>query len=363
MKLPATRPWRSRSLVAVLASFRTLAAVPARVLPSARRRLAWHELRNKLRAVEAFQRAAVSRSAAADGRRPVAAGRDDEARFTGLWRTEGAGFRHGAKTAPGPAGELPFLRDADPGALVPLHAGVGMALAIRALDRAQGGADLAVALDGFLEGARRTALPGWEGAVLESLGLTVRLRYPRWLAAVDRHLEARGEESRLCLWHGVGRAHYFLPTHLPPFRKPAGRSLERALAEPPSPAHRDQALAGLAQALTLVNLLHPEVVESFVLHHGGRLPASDAFEHGLLSAFTVWRWAAPDSPPGGPFADHHPRPDAEEIWGRRVRRPAREYLDPLAADLERRERRGELFLYRPLYTLPADGPQEAPEAG
>lgn len=44
-------------MVAVLAAFRALAVVLARVLPSRRRRLSWRELGNKLRAVATFQRA------------------------------------------------------------------------------------------------------------------------------------------------------------------------------------------------------------------------------------------------------------------------------------------------------------------
>lgn len=303
---------------------RTVAAV----LPDGWGRLGWRELGNKLDAFRWFQ----------EGRAGVVpeAGRADA--FTRLWRTEGAGYRRAER---GPASPARPVSEAAAG-LLPWQTGLGLSLAARALGAGGTGGPGAVApaLDRFLDGASREAAPGWEWAVIEALGLVARTLHPHRLAALDRELARRGGPERALFWHGVGRGAYFAPTRAVPSDATARRALEEASSEPGDEEGRAQAVAGLAWALTLVNLRSPEVVARFLASASATAPA-EAIEHGVCAALLVGRGCGAGDGPG-----------AEAV--RRLLGPRTHLLDDLEDGLARTGRWQELFRFRPLERLAAE---------
>lgn len=352
MDVAPTSPFGSGLLTATLTLGRAAAGAVEAALPDGSDRLAWRELGNKLDAFRWFQE---SRSGASP-----ATGADDP--FVRLWRTEGEGYRR-AQRCPEDALPHPVAATSGaPGALLPLHTGLGLALATRALGAAPAArpGPLGPALDRFLAAAREAAAPGWEGAVVEALGLVARTLHPHRLAAIDEHLGRCGGASRELFWHGVGRGIYFAPTQAVPVGGPARRALEKALAEPPDDVGRAGAAAGVAWALTLVNLRSPEVVEELVARHRGE---PGPLEHGICAALLVWRAAVGHDAVLARFLGHTPRRAAGgEAWRGVLDRCTRS-LEGLAPALAASGRWGELFRYRPLDALEAELSAAAPRGG
>lgn len=213
--------------------------------------------------------------------------------FEALWTVEGVG--HGLATAACRGGRLPeglpasFAARAVPaGAWLPLHTGMGLALAERAID----GPDLAGSLRHFEELCRAGSRPGHALAAFEGLGFVAATLHARHIPAIDRALDARDPELALYFWHGVGRGLYFAPLHA--FPGGTFAALARAGAEAPSPEARANAGAGLAWALTLVNLRHGDLVASVAEAATAGLdrPARRAFAQGVGAALAVWAcWA------------------------------------------------------------------------
>lgn len=338
-----------------LALGRVAAGAMEAVLPRGGDRLAWQELGNKLDAFRWFQE---GRTGA-----PAAAGRVDP--FVQLWLTEGAGYRR-AEAAPEGARPRPVEAPGGrPGELLPLHTGLGLSLASRALAGVPAARPEALgsALDRFLAAARAVATPGWEGAVAEALGLVVRTLHPHRLHAVDGELARRGGPLRELFWHGVGRGIYFAPTQTMPARGPARRGLEKALAEPPDGLGRSGAVAGLAWALTLVNLRSPEVVAGFLARHAGAGAPDGALEHGVCAALLVWTAAVGRGPALEAFLEHAPRSGVEaEAW-HRVVAPAARALEELTPAFAATGRWEELFRFRPLDRLREELASPAPGRG
>jgi len=65
-------------------------------------------------------------------------------------------------------------------------------------------------------------------------------------------------------------------------------AVEKAAQEAPHETGRRNTLRGLAFAMTLVNILHPEVLEDWLKQHP-ELRQNDAFSYGRTSATTLWR--------------------------------------------------------------------------
>jgi hypothetical protein len=252
--------------------------------------------------------------------------------FSALFRLERLGhdLTRAAWDAGGPPRDL--FRDARARALpersLPmLHAGMGLALGERlfhALGRRHGEARIGGALADFAHLCRRNARPGYLGPAWEPLGIIVRLFHAGFAAAVDRAAEALDPELRLCFWHGVGRAIYFLPRYCWPGSH--GRAIARCRQEPPDATAARQAVSGFFFAATMVNLRHPWVLEGLLA--GASFPADeeaivrDAFAACLL----VRRHTTPDDPAVPALLAHRPAPAHASRWERLVREPAERAL-------------------------------------
>jgi hypothetical protein len=196
------------------------------------------------------------------------------------------------------------------------------------------------AVDQFARLCRHHARPGYADAAFEALGLTARTTRPRLVPALDRALMAVGPDAVVLFWHGVGRGLYFAPTNASPSGWAGWGGPAKALREPPHEIGRRNAVAGLAWALTLVNIRHPDVIGRFVARHADRLPG-DALTHGIASAAAVWHLWAPDTPHIEALCRH-----ADGRWRRLVAEPCRTAVRDRCPELARTGS-GPLFRFHP----------------
>lgn len=340
---------------AALAAGLGLARLLARLWPGRPRRLAFRELASHAQAYRRFKLTGPRLGRRFAGLRlpaQVAAARK-LGPFPGLWTVEGLGWAR----ADDPSRKLfddPTGRDLPPGSLVPLHTGLGLALAHRLLREAgpdAGQAELAQLVDGFASLCRRVSLPGCAGAALEGLGFAARIARPELVPGIGRAVEERGPELAHRFWHGLGRGLYF--AHLPRalhHRPEAWPAVAAARREPTYPSGRRNALAGLAWPLLLVNLRQPAVLEAFLRCHHHELAEDGAFARGVTAALLTWHaWAGRDL-----FferlMEHRPEAGLDEAWRRQVAEPGAAALG-LAAAFAASRRAGELFTDRPIDEL------------
>lgn len=340
---------------------REAASALSGLLP-AEARTEWRELENKLHAFEWFSFAGPRLGLAGSAAPPLA----EQARrataladpFTGIWAMEGLGYAHArtARTAAGrplpPSGLLSAARLAGvpAAAVAPAHTGSALAVAERLLAELERGAsgDDRVPVWRWLEQCRDDLRPGYAELAAEALGLVARQLQPCRLRRLDELLAAADAPLADYLWHGVGRGLYFAPTHLLPWSGGWDRAFAKACSEPPPPrwraAGQGNAVAGLAWALTLVNLRSPAVVEAALAGCGGSPDIDRAIAHGAAGALLVWRhWAGEDAWLAR-FLDHRPAAaDRDREWRRRMVDPCRAALASFAGDLRRRDHLAALF--------------------
>lgn len=199
-----------------------------------------------------------------------------------LWAVEGTAFgwaRARLRRGGGPTALETALAVAPRRLLLPLHTGVGMALAWQRLGRAPS------AVSGIVALGRRIARPGCAAAVVEPLGFVTRVLRPRGLPALAA---AAPPEWRPALWHGGGRGIYFSPAALRPGVGAA--AFARGVEDSPAGVPRDAALAGVAWALTLVHLLRPRLVALVLEEQEQQFTGSEwrAVLGGVAGALVVW---------------------------------------------------------------------------
>ncbi len=350
-------PTPSHATRRLLASSLALAAATARGVGTAlavgSSRNAWRELAAKLDAFRWYQ----------EGRSGVPPEARGAGIFTRMWRTEGVAYRRAERwrptERPRPTGE----GRAPLGDLVPLHAGTSVALAIRGLATAPPGRPelLGPALDGFLLAARKAAEPGWEDVVVEGLGLVAWTLHRRRLREIEEALARRRTGVRELFWHGVGRGLYFAPSQVLRVRTATRRAVELARSAPADETGRMGALAGIAWALTLVNLRSPEVVAEALALAGGELVPGGPVEQGICAALLVWTATAGWDATVDRFVGRAARAAAHgEPWRRLLERcaTALDTLPPLLTDTGRWP---DLFRFRPLDALEAELRQAIPQ--
>ncbi len=319
--------------VFALTALRRSAAALAAKSPRPRGRLLWRELGNKLEVFEIFRYAeAQARAAGRDV--PLAALVEralDSLPYRRVWTLEGLGYGLAEGRAAGLAGPRGWLAADSSGlpaaSLIALHCGIGMSLARRLLAagaRAPA-ADLRRELAAYVTGCRELARPGHAPALLEVLGFIAGLQFTRRAGAVARELARLDEEAHACFWHGLGRALYFLPRHAPPWAGAPRRLLAAVTRRAPLGEGQENVLAGLAWAVTLVNLRHPQVLEEFLIGQAPWVAASPGLAHGIGSAVFVWHDCAPHDPYLASWRRHRPARQSgalASLWERQVSGPA-----------------------------------------
>jgi hypothetical protein len=206
---------------------------------------------------------------------------------------------------------------------------------------------------------RQNSRPGYVGAALESLGLVTRDFHPQALVPViDRELGPLDEEAQAYFWHGVGRAIYFSPTYFLPVGRSPWQAVEMARGEAPHELGRQNAIAGLAWAVTMVNLLQPQVLESVIRQHADEFARDDAFSDGVASSLIMRYDTSPGQEFIAAFLGHQPTdPGLATWWDNLVRGPCAEALGRYYPVLKEQGRLGEVFRYQPLADL-VDRPQD-----
>ncbi|HYL05865.1 MAG TPA: hypothetical protein VE075_07485 [Thermoanaerobaculia bacterium] len=344
----------SRASLLALGALRSATELAA-TSPGPDWRLRWRELGNKLEAFESFRRAeqqargagrGLSLAALVEHACPLAGGRT-------VWMLEGLAYGYAeCQWALGaPREPLGWLAGLPAGSLIALHCGAGLSLARH---RLAGSARLPPAvlrrgMADHLAACRELAWPGHAPALLEAMGFIARLRFARRAREVADALARLDEEAHACFWHGWGRALYFLPSHALPSTGGSGKLL-LAVRGAPAGECRDNALAGLALALTLVNLRHPQVLAELLHRRGGELGVEDpAFAHGVGSAILVWHDCVPDDPWLARWRGYRPVLAGSELawlWERQVSGPAETALAGEGGRVPIGEGLGDLFRYR-----------------
>ncbi|HEY3132559.1 MAG TPA: hypothetical protein VGL91_24130 [Acidobacteriota bacterium] len=278
--------------------------------------------------------------------------------FPALWAVEGLGHYYGDTfyDRGEPLSNLltdPKVTGLPSKSLTMLHAGIGLAFAdhgLKHLTPESPAAQIRKALTEFLDHCRNSSREGYAGAAIESLGLVTRFFHGLKMAfAVDRHLSELSPQSVGYFWHGAGRAIYFLPPNLLPGLGTPWRAVIACHREPPHELARQNMLAGLAWATTLVNMRQPKIMASMLKYHGKEFVDDDAFSNGVVSA-TIMRYdTSPDDPYIAPFLTYRPSdPGLANVWDDLISTPCRDGIDRLHGVLKEHRSLEAVFQYQSL---------------
>jgi hypothetical protein len=250
--------------------------------------------------------------------------------YISVWATEGVGHYFADRylanhNDPHALMSCPDLLGVPQTSLVPLNAGLGLALAEWLLDTAnrERPIDRRV-IATFVGLCRNNCSPGCEGVGFEALGLAARSLHPHLIAPIDALLSSHYPDLLDYFWHGVGRALYFSPTQFLPLCFKPWQGLDTSLQEPLHAAGRRNAVAGFVWALTLVNIRNPEIVAEFLDRNAAHLPEPQTFVNGLCSALIVWSDAQPGQRHVEDFVDYRVGSSdgpLSRLWTTYVRRP------------------------------------------
>jgi hypothetical protein len=224
--------------------------------------------------------------------------------FFSVWATEGVGHYYSYQVATSSHSSHGILSDAinvPAENLIPLHTGMGLALAEVSLNRHSASEAMA---DAFVQLCRRNSRHEYWPAAMEALGLVVRNLRPELIAPLDRFFSSGHDDLRAYFWHGIGRGHYFAISNSLPRLNAPGQGFEMCL-QSPHELGRLNALSGFAWALTLVNLRHPEIIALWLDRYGAMI-TSDAVANGISSALLVWAFSAPDDHLIRALSQHEP---------------------------------------------------------
>lgn len=282
--------------------------------------------------------------------------------YPDLWAVEGLGHDYAASLMERGGTNVRGILTDERASVLPaksltmMHAGIGLAFAERLMKQVTPYSSRARArgvLAEFVRLCRENSRPGYVGAAYESLGLVTRTWHAQTVGLVDGVLCEIEPEVVGYFWHGAGRALYFLPIYFVPGLLSPWAAAER---EPPREDARLSMKAGLAWAVTLVNVRQPQIMENLLRRDGATLALDAGFNNGLMSSLIMGY----DITPGDPFIEAFCayRPEARdaasvERWERMVARPCREALRGVYPVLREHERLGEVFHYQDLPALAA----------
>jgi hypothetical protein len=313
-------------------------------LPGGAARGEWRELANKLEAFEHFQRAPALAGLAPGAGSPLGVALRSAAElgdYRSLWTIEGLGYARAErawKAGRTPEPILPRgLAERWRRAAVPLYAGAGLSFAVRLLATEQ--APSRSVLAGWLAAWEESAGAGWRGIPAEALGFLARHLRPGLVAPLGELLGEIDPVLAEYLWHGVGRGLYFVPAHALPHRDAHRRAFEAVRREPPSGPTRRNATAGLAWALALVNLRHPDIVaaalERIAPNTADATADATALANGVTSALLAWHDLVGLDAHLAAFLAHRPEPPRDALWRELVVAPATAALEQAYPRLDR----------------------------
>ena len=231
-----------------------------------------------------------------------------------------------------------------------LHAGIGMSFAkdvLATLEPTSVPMAVRAGIARFVALCRNSSRPGYAGAAIESLGLATRTLYPNLIAMIDREIPEVDPAIHGYFWHGAGRAMYFDPMNMLPSVNAPWRAIRRLHEEAPHDLAYKNALSGLAWAITVVNMRHPQVMETFLRHHSDVATQNDAFTNGVTSSLMMRYDTTRDDAKIAPFVHYRPADAAVAgSWRTLITVPCEQALRVTYAELTQRRALEELFHYR-----------------
>jgi hypothetical protein len=279
--------------------------------------------------------------------------------FPRLWAIEGLGNYVGDQALAHAGGRPvtgllidPSVAMLPPWSLTMLHAGIGMSFAkhvLKRLDPSSTPDTVRAAIAEFVTLCRDSSRAGYAGAALESLGLATRTLYPNVLRLIDTHIKDVDSELQGYFWHGAGRAMYFEPLNMLPSANAPWRAIRRLDEEAPHDLARRNILSGLAWALTVVNMRHPSVMETFLRHHGQVAVQNDAFTNGVTSSLMMRYDTTREDANIDPFIHYVPQggDSVASLWQQLITAPCEDALRQEYPVLSERGQLEQLFHYRP----------------
>ena len=283
--------------------------------------------------------------------------------FPALWAIEGLGHYYGdgfyaRKEIPENLLTAPATETLPAASLTMLHAGIGMAFAksnLQTVNAKSSPADVRKAVQNIVTLCKNSSRPGYTGAAVESLGLVSRwLHDLPTLKVVDEQLAAIAPDLLGYLWHGAGRAVYFSPQNFVPGIHTPWRAVEMCRTEAPHELGRRNMVAGLAWAITLVNMRYPLIMETVLKYHGEEFLRDDAFSSGVMSSIIMRYDITPDDPHIDLFLKYRPAgSDAKLVglWDRLIKGPCERAMQVSYPVLKKYNRLEEVFHYQDLDAL------------
>ncbi len=291
--------------------------------------------------------------------------------YPALWAVEGIGHWYGdtfftRHEEPRSLLTETSVRDLPAESLTMLHAGIGMSFAqhwMKTVNHLSPIAAIRHVLAQVIALCRDNSRPGYEGAALESLGLITRngqfyseTRPDEMVQIVSRELERIDPEVFEYFWHGVGRAHYFLPIHFIPGYGSIWHAVGMIRRAVPNDRAWRNCIAGLAWGITMVNIRHSPIVANLLRYHGAQLSVDDGFANGVASSIMMRYDTTPDAPFITPFYLYQPEPSDPQLvqlWQGQVQQPCAVALQEYYPVLREQHRLGEIFRYQFLPALVA----------
>lgn len=336
---------------------RSMAAAQA-LMPGPKSSLAWQQVRNTIEVYNTVRFARSLLGIASDAdinlERSVADAYALDS-YRALWAIEGLGNAYGEnclrRTYPCRNLLSPQRVAVPEKSLLMLHAGLGVAFArwiMEGLTPYDDACRIARALQTFVTLCDENSQPGFVNAAYESLGLVVKTWHPQMIRIVDELLWRINPRLVRYLWHGAGRALYFVPLHIIPGVYSAWSAAE---GEAPHQVAQLNMKAGLAWAATLVNMRQPAVLESVLNQQIEHIHGDDAFSSGVISAILVRRATTPDDDYLRRFLDYQPIDTHDGLavtWDNEIELPLRQTLRRYRLAAYRPSLLGELFRYQPV---------------
>lgn len=323
--------------------------------PAGYRRIGSVESSNKIRTIESVEFTQRFLGGELPIREMVARIRSTE-RFRALWLAEGLGQHYGNRVLrnnPEPRnllteGEGP---DIPSDLMLMVHAGLALSFARHHLDRLPRAASPAH----VQEATRRinalvetNLLPGYAGIGYEAWGMVTRFFYLKAFRGVVKTLESLAPDRVPNIWHGAGRACYFLD-FMPKWKDP-WPVLKRIDREADGKISRLNLLAGLGSVSVIVNMRTPEVLEALVRERIAHLEADDiaAYSQGIACSMVMRQDTTPEEENARALLRYRPAADMQDRWTAVVAEPARLALDTLHPMLKKRGRLDEITRFVPL---------------
>ena len=141
---------------------------------------------------------------------------------------------------------------------------------------------------------------------------------------------------------------YFEPMGMLPSVNAPWRVIRRLDLEAPHDLARRNILAGVAWALSIVNMRQPIVMEAFLRHHGELARAEDAFTNGVVSSLMMRYDTTRDDSHISPYIHYTPA-DADgwpSAWRTLITTPCEHALRETYGELIKSDSLEQVFHYR-----------------